>query len=147
MWVFQGCRDTCNKVLHAVCSALSNPPNVWQQVHKDLPWSYPDSFIHIFFLCFTCPVAPWSPGLALGTHGRQESICLKCLSQWLPAGVPPSHVGMGGMCHTHLLPVAVCGQGPVGSPPQRRPVVVEVASGVHLVLQAQNSTPWLESSL
>lgn len=52
-----------------------------------------------------------------------------------------------GCGHTHLLPVAVCGEGPVGSPPQRCPVVVEVASRVHLVLHAQNNTHWLESSL
>lgn len=49
--------------------------------------------------------------------------------------------------HTYLLPIAVCSEGPVSSPPQCRSVVIEVTSGVHLVLDIQKTTDWLESSL
>lgn len=53
--------------------------------------------------------------------------------------MPPTMWRWMGCAHTHLLPVAVRSEGPVGSPSQRCPVVVEVASRVHLVLHAQKN--------
>lgn len=148
MWIFQRWKATYNKVLHAVCSALSNPPNVWQQVHKDLLWSHPDSFNHIFLLHFTFLVASWSTqALHWGPTERRRASAWSVWASDSQQKCPPGMWRWMGCVHTHLLPVAVCSQGPVGSPSQRCPVVVEVASRVHLVLQAQNSTPWLENSL
>lgn len=61
-----------------------------------------------------------------------------------PSGDIWSHLRCG---HTYLLPVAVCGEWSVSSAPQRCSVVVEVTSRVHLVLNTQKKTRWLESDL
>lgn len=85
-----------------------------------------------FFSHFTFPVASWSTqALHWWPMEGRRAIC----SDSQQKCTPPTWRWMG--CgHTYLLPVAVCGEGPVSSPPQRCPVVVEVASGVHLVLHA-----------
>lgn len=86
-----------------MCPALSNPSSVWQQVHKDLLWSYPDSFNHFFFFTFyisSCDLK--HTGLALVTHGREESNL-----HWLPADMHPTHVEMDGMW-SHLPSPCCC---------------------------------------
>lgn len=143
MWIFQGDRDACNKVLHGVCSVLSSSPASESKSKKPChPFQTP--FSHRF----TLPIA-FSSAQALHwwpTEGRREVAS----SLWATDSqqqCPPSiwrHTGCG---HTYLLPVAVCGEGSVSSPPQRCSVVIEVASRVHLVLDTEKKTCWLESDL
>ena len=82
------------------------------------------------------------------THGREQSVCIKSLSHWLPAATHTPPVWREVRCgHTYLLPVAVCGERSVSSPPQCCSVVIEVTGRVHLVLHTQMKTHWLESDL
>lgn len=118
-------------------------PAPWEQVHKSPTIHFrllSAADLHFWLSLAVCKLCTGA-SLKRGEHlhqvfqSRSQQQCTPTVWRWMGCG------------HTYLFSVAVCSEGSVSSPPQCSSVVIEVPSRVHLVLDTQKTTHWLEHNL